>query len=58
LVLARGQVAGWTSAGVIFGEDEDFEPTTGVNSATKGLKRMEPAVVWRTVIIPLLESFL
>ena len=58
LVLARGQIAGWTSAGVIFGEDEDFEPTTGVNSATKGLKRMEPAVVWRTVIIPLLESFL
>lgn len=56
LVLARGQVAGWTSAGVIFGEDEYFEPTTGINSATKGLKRMEPAVVWRTVIIPLLES--
>lgn len=56
LVLARGEVAGWTSAGVIFGEDAYFEPTTGINSATNGLKRMEPAVVWRTVMIPLLES--
>ncbi|MFM7057156.1 MAG: hypothetical protein ACKO2P_09580 [Planctomycetota bacterium] len=58
LVLARGSFAGWTSAGVIFGDTEYFEPTSGLNSATQGLRQQESVVVWRTVIIPLLESLL
>jgi len=58
LVLAKGSFAGWTSEGVIFGDAEYFEPTADVKSASRGLKRLEPAVVWQTAIIPLLESLL
>jgi hypothetical protein len=58
LVLTPGVIAGWTSEGVIFGNSDYFESSSEFNSTTRGLRQAQPAIVWRTVIIPLLESLL